>query len=75
MQHVLRRDRFQHRLFRRLLNFATDQQLVEDEIRLFEVENDVQLAHGAEVFVEQLDVPGREQQVGVTKQARKVTDG
>ena len=44
-------------LLRRLLDLARHDELVQDEVRLLEVEDDVQLAHGTEVLVQHLDEP------------------
>lgn len=45
LEDVLRRDGLEDVLLGRFLDLATDQQLVQDEVRLLEVEDDVQLAH------------------------------
>lgn len=45
LQDVLGRDRFENVLFGRFLDLAADEQLVQDEVSLFEVEDDVQLAN------------------------------
>lgn len=49
-------DDAEHILFAAFLHLAGDQQLVEDEVGLLEVENDVQLADIAIVFVHLLDI-------------------
>lgn len=53
---VLCTDCLQTLLLRRFLHLAAEHELVENEIRLLEVENDVQLAHGPKVLVEQFHV-------------------
>lgn len=45
----------QHILLTTLLHFPRKQQLIKDKIRLLEIEDDVQLAHIAVVFVHLLD--------------------
>jgi len=56
LQQVLGGDGFKDVLFASLLDVAAQKKLVQHEIRLFEIENDVELADGAKVFVKQLDV-------------------
>lgn len=56
LQDVLGRDRFENVLFGRFLDLAADEQLVQDEVSLFEVEDDVQLANTSKVFVQQFYV-------------------
>jgi len=56
LQKVLRRDRFQHILFGRLLNLTTNQKLVQHKVSLFKVEDDVKLTHTAKVFVQEFHV-------------------
>jgi hypothetical protein len=53
---VLLTDAAEHVLLAALLHFACQQKLVEDEVGLLEVEDDVELAHVAVVFVHLLDV-------------------
>lgn len=45
LQQILSVDGFQDDLLVRLLNFAAQHQLVQDEVGLLEVENYIQLAH------------------------------
>ena len=56
LQTVLRPNDPQNILLAALLHFTRQQQLVEDKVRLLEVEDDVQLADVAVVFVHLLDV-------------------
>ena len=52
---VLLSDAAQHILLAALLHLASEKELVKDEVRLLEVEDDVQLAHVAVVLVHLLD--------------------
>lgn len=56
LQQIRLLDGFQDILLGRLLSLASQQELVQDKIRLLEVKDDIQLTNTAEVFVEQLDV-------------------
>jgi hypothetical protein len=56
LEAVLLTDAAEHVLFAALLHFACQQKLVEDKVGLLEVEDDVELAHVAVVFVHLLDV-------------------
>ena len=56
LQAVLCSNDSKHILLAALLHFSGDQQLVEDEVGLLEVEDDVQLADVAVVFVHLLDI-------------------
>lgn len=55
-QTVLLADTPQHVFLAALLHFSGEQQLVQDEVCLLEIENDVQLADVAVVFIHLLDV-------------------
>lgn len=55
-QTILLADTPQHILLATLLHLPREQQLVEDKVRLLEVENDIQLAHVPVVLVHLLDV-------------------
>jgi len=77
LQQVLGRDGFQDVLFGRLLNLASDQKLVKHKVRLLKVENDVELANTAEIFVQELnvsmdDLQGQKLIVGGLHRAAKV---
>jgi hypothetical protein len=56
LQAVLCSDDSEHILLAALLHLSGDQQFVEDEVGLLEVEDDVQLANIAVVFVHLLDI-------------------
>lgn len=56
LQRVLLRNAPQHILLRALLQLSSNQELVKDEVRFLEVEDDVELAHVAVVLIHLLDV-------------------
>jgi hypothetical protein len=56
LQTVLCSNDAEHVLLAAFLHLTGDQQLIEDEVGLLEVEDDVQLAHVAVVFVHLLDI-------------------
>lgn len=56
LQTVLLTDASQHVLLAALLHFPRQQQLIQDEVRFLEIEDDIQLAHVAVVLVHLLHV-------------------
>lgn len=56
LQPILRPDHAEHILLRTLLHLARQQKFIEDEVGLLEIEDDVELADVAVVFVHLLDV-------------------
>jgi len=56
LQQVLSGNCLQDVLFARFLDVATQQQFIQHEISLFKIENNIEFADGAKVFIEQLDV-------------------
>lgn len=56
LKSVLCADRLQHLLLAGLLHFTGYEELVENEVGFLEVEDDVQLAHAAEVSVQELHI-------------------
>ena len=56
LQPILRPNHPEHILLTALLHLARQQQLIEDEVGLLEVEDDVEFADVAVVFVHLLDV-------------------
>ncbi len=56
LEKVLSGYRLEHVLLGSLLNLTADQELVQHEVGLLKVEDDIKLAHTAEILVQKLDV-------------------